>query len=293
MKQRTISSPIVFEGNSLFSDKYCEMILLPAPADTGVVFLVNCHAVPARVAHLGDNGGIHTTCLTLGQDRVQTTEHLMSALYGMHIDNVYIALSNGNVPGDTFSSQLYATAISRIGIREQSELVKPIIIQEEIALEEGESWAYLSPLQVSGLVIDAEIEFPEPIGRQRLVYTHDSPDRYLTELSWARSFVRSDINKQWPGGYTTWDAVREKIPWISEHSAASPVICFQDNHWVTPVMSEDEPIRHKVLDLIGDLSLIGSRVWGRLVIHWPGHAFNLSLVERIVETQRKARALET
>lgn len=122
--------------------------------------------------------------------------------------------------------------------------------------------------------ISAFIQFPDPVGQSYYGIKDLTPDKYLREISWARSFIRSGVSQK------TWEKkIMKVIPALPKDMSKSQVlVANEDGYWITPLKRKDELVRHKVLDLIGDLRLLGMPIKGNIHVARPGHEFNRRLV---------------
>jgi hypothetical protein len=111
-------------------------------------------------------------------------------------------------------------------------------------------------------------------------HTLDTGKR-VKRLSWASTFLRNEVSKVWPDGRTHWQVARDDSPLLPTDPAKSPILCYDKGQWIVGPLTPDEPARHKVLDLIGDISLLGSRIWGQLFVHYPGHKFNCQMIKYV------------
>jgi UDP-3-O-[3-hydroxymyristoyl] N-acetylglucosamine deacetylase len=267
--EKTIHSVIAFSGVGLHSGVPVSMRLLPAPAGTGVVFRrtdldnFEISAVGRNVAKVS-----YATSLTRQGVLIQTTEHLLSALVGMEIDNVVVELDNLELPILDGSAWPYVEAFARAGIKTQRRRREYLRIRKSIEVREGNKFIALYPGE--GFCISYDILFPPPIGRQ--AFTADlAGGSYGTEIAAARTFgFREDEKKLRDMGL---------IRGVSEENA---IILSKDGVQNGPLRFSDEFVRHKVLDLIGDLALAGHRILGRVVAERAGHAMHTALVSRLL-----------
>lgn len=286
-KQVTINNKIEIRGISAYSGEDARIVIDRAKVDTGIEFVYRGNTIKANINNLASEKN-HTTSLAIDGIKIQTIEHLLSALRGLQIDNVRIVLyGDGQVPVIQGTALDYVAPLMGAGLMTQTKRIDPIEIPSEIRFSKGDSWAVLKP-QMSDyhfrdcLTLTVEIEFPEPIGEQRYTFALGFDD-YIGDLVWARSFIRSDISKVWPDGETTWEKARETIGMLPDDPRFSDVICFDKGKWVTPIYTPNEPARHKMVDLIGDLALAGKPIVGEIFVHYPGHKFNCQLAKEVID----------
>ena len=268
--QRTVARSIVTGGQGLHTGLKTGVILHPAPAGFGIVFtsLADETAIPARLENVTDTG--YNTTLTSGGRSVRTVEHLMSALHAFGITNVLIK-TDDEVPALDGSALEFCKQIGEAGVTEQDATVAPIKIKQPIVIgEEGEGSEFIKVEPADHLTIDYTLEYPKPIGLQRLHFELTSPDAYAREIAPARTFT----------------FVREfrKLEELGLGSGGrlDNLILVDDEKVVnTTLRFPDEFARHKVLDLIGDLYLLGRPLHAHVTASKTGHSDNLALVKAI------------
>ena len=203
---------------------------------------------------------------------ISTTEHLLSALIGLGVDNLIIEIDNLEVPILDGSAKPYVDAIRAIGRkrqrrkREYIRILKPVEVVENS--QAGSKFIGVYP--GDGYQIDYTIDFPTPIGRESLRVDLES-GAYDTLIAPARTF-----------GFREDEAMLRDMGLIRGASAESAIILTRNGVENGPLRFSDEFVRHKVLDLIGDLALAGRRIWGRVVAERAGHAMHTALVARIM-----------
>ena len=247
--------------------------LIPAPAGSGIVFrrtdldFFEIGATGRNVAKVS-----YATSLMRQGVLISTTEHLLSALIGLGVDNLIIEIDNLEVPILDGSAKPYVDAIRAIGRkrqrrkREYIRILKPVEVIENS--QAGSKFIGVYP--GDGYQIDYTIDFPRPIGRESLRVDLESGD-YDTLIAPARTF-----------GFREDEAMLRDMGLIRGASAESAIILTREGVENGPLRFEDEFVRHKVLDLIGDLALAGRRIWGRVVAERAGHAMHTALVQRLL-----------
>ena len=270
----TLSEPLVFEGVGLHSGAAVHMRLMPAPAGSGIVFrrtdLDNFEipAVGRNVARVS-----YATSLMRQSVLISTTEHLLSALIGFGVDNVIVELDNLEVPILDGSARPYIAAFRSSGLRQQRRrreylrILKPVEVTE--STEHGTKFIGVYP--GSGYQIDYCIDFPSPIGRER--FTGDlAAGAYADLIAPARTF-----------GFREDEPKLRDMGLIRGASEACAIIIANATVQNGPLRFDDEFVRHKVLDLIGDLALAGRRIEGRVVAERAGHAMHTALVRKLMK----------
>ncbi len=265
--QRTLARAVVAAGQGLHSGLKTGVILHPAPPGSGIVFssVADETAIAARLENVTDTG--YNTTLTAGGRSVRTVEHLMSALHGMGITNLLVK-TDDEVPALDGSALEFCRQMAEAGVAEQDAAVEPVRVARPIAVGSNGESIRIEP--ADRLIIDYTLEYPSPIGRQSVHFELTSPEAYVREVAPARTF-----------GF-----VRE-FHKLAEMGLASGgrldnLILIDDQKVVnTTLRFSDEFARHKVLDLIGDLYLLGRPILGHIVAHKTGHSDNLALLRAI------------
>jgi UDP-3-O-[3-hydroxymyristoyl] N-acetylglucosamine deacetylase len=200
---------------------------------------------------------------------IQTTEHLLSALIGMGVDNVIVELDNLELPILDGSSLPYVEAFLHAGIRTQRRRRETIRVLQPVEVREGNKFIGVYP--GSGYRIDYTIDFPAPIGRQKACVDLAS-EAYGSAIAAARTF-----------GYKANEQSLRDMGLIRGASSENAIILGPKGPENGPLRFADEYVRHKVLDLIGDLALVGRRIEGHVVAERAGHAMHTALVSRLLK----------
>lgn len=272
-RQTTLAREIHLTGTGVHSGAPVSLTLHPAEADTGLRFLVTKRGrviaeIPADVAYVKNL----TLCTVIGDDAgvtVGTVEHLLAALRGLSIDNLYIEIDSKEVPIMDGSSAVFVDAIDRVGIRELSEPRKYIKVLKPVRVDEGECWGELAPH--TGFSLDVEIDFATPvIGRQRLQFEM-SPGVFRHELSKARTFgFMSDVEKLWKAGLALGADLTNTVA-LGEDKVMNR----------EGLRYPQEFVRHKMLDAVGDLALAGSPLLGAYRSYKGGHKINSMVLQAL------------
>ena len=253
------------------------MTLAPAPEDTGIVFrrtdLKNfeIEAVRSHVARVS-----YATTLMKKGVMISTVEHLLSTLYGLAIDNVFIDLDSMEVPIMDGSGQRFIEEIDKTGIQEQAGLRRYIVIQEPIEVRHGDKVAgvYPSPSPKATYIIDFQ---HNAIGRQE-IQIDLTPEVYRREIGPARTF-----------GFVSDVEYLKRCGLIRGGSLENAVVLDDSGIVNATLRFADEFVRHKMLDLLGDISLVGHPIIGHLYAEKAGHALHTALAEHIVRQHKKYR----
>ncbi len=271
--QQTIANPIVVGGQGLHTGLKTGVILHAAPVGFGIVFtsLSAEVSIPARLENVTDTG--YNTTLAGGGQSIRTVEHLMSALHGMGITNLLIK-THSEVPALDGSAAEFCRQIAEAGLQQQSEMIEPICVSKPIVIgREAEGHEYLKIEPADRLIIDYTLIYPRPVGTQRVHFELTSPQAYASEIAPARTFTFvSEMRKLSEMG-------------LANGGRLDNVILVDEDKVVnTKLRFPDEFARHKVLDLIGDLYLLGRPVIGHITASKTGHADNLALLRALLKT---------
>jgi UDP-3-O-[3-hydroxymyristoyl] N-acetylglucosamine deacetylase/3-hydroxyacyl-[acyl-carrier-protein] dehydratase len=277
-KQQTISKEVSFAGPGLFSGDTATLTLLPALADQGITFVREQDGKVATIPALVDNvqKQPRRTCLKNGTLYVQTIEHGRAALVGMGVDNVIVKVSGGTageVPGGDGSSQSFVDAIKEAGVVEQDGVVRPLIIKKPLQVTQGDATLAALPGPEDRLEVIYDFEAPAPVGRQ-VVKFQLGDDDFVTQLAPARTFVFKH------------EADELRARGMGQHLSPKDLLVIgQDGPIDNAFRFADECARHKVLDLLGDLHLVGRPIRGRIFAHKSGHSLNHLLAKRLLEQE--------
>jgi UDP-3-O-[3-hydroxymyristoyl] N-acetylglucosamine deacetylase len=273
MRQQTLGDPIEFSGIGLHTGEHATVRILPAPADKGIVFRrldLENFELPANVASVA-RVAYATTLMNRGV-WISTVEHLLSALYGMGIDNAYIELDNFEVPILDGSAAPYTEAIARVGATRQRTQRQYIRIKKPFVLEEGEKKLGIYPSDT--FTVQYDIDFPHPLIGKQSVEVQLTGTNYADTIAPARTFgFYDEVEKLQASGLIRGGSLENAIV-LTEKSMLND----------TSLRFEDEFVRHKTLDLLGDFALIGQPVLGRLVANRAGHALHTRFVAQLLES---------
>ncbi len=277
--EQTITAPLAFAGVGLHSGVEVAMRLVPAPAGSGIVFRrsdLDNFEIPATGRNVAKVS--YATSLMRQGVLISTTEHLLSALIGLGVDNVIVEIDNLEVPILDGSALPYVQAILGAGLKKQRRKREYLKILKAVEVHEGSKFIGVYPGE--GYSIEYAIDFPAPIGRD--IFTGDlEAGAYAELIAPARTF-----------GFREDEAMLRDMGLIRGVSDSSAIILTREGVQNGPLRFKDEFVRHKVLDLIGDLALAGRRIWGRVVAERAGHAMHTALVQRLLR-DRSAWELAT
>ena len=275
IKQRTLKNVIRATGVGLHTGEKVFLTLRPAAPNTGIVFcrvdLPQPVEIKADPYHVGDTR--LASCLEQNGVRVSTVEHLMSALAGLGIDNLYVDVSAGEVPIMDGSAGPFVFLLQSAGIEEQPVAKKFIRILKPVEVTDGDKMARFAPH--NGFKIEFSIDFDHPVfdNSSKSVCVDFATTSYVKEVSRARTF-----------------GFMQEVEWMRAQGLAlggslDNAIVLDEYRVLNNdgLRYDDEFVKHKVLDAIGDLYLLGHPVIGTFAAHKSGHALNNALLRRLLE----------
>jgi UDP-3-O-[3-hydroxymyristoyl] N-acetylglucosamine deacetylase len=245
------------------------MRLVAAPAGSGIVFRrtdLDNFEIPANGRNVAKVS--YATSLMRGSVLISTTEHLLSALIGFGVDNVIVEVDNLELPILDGSALPYVEAFQSVGLKQQRRRREYIRILKEVEVRDGSKFIGVYP--GSGYGIDYTIDFPAPIGFATFRGDLETGD-YTKLIAPARTF-----------GFKEDEPKLRDMGLIRGVSDACAIILSKQGVQNGPLRFPDEFVRHKVLDLIGDLALAGRRIQGRVIAERAGHAMHTALVQRLL-----------
>lgn len=268
--ETTIRDSFEVSGVGLHSGVPVNLRMTPAPAGTGIVFRrtdLEFFAIPASWKNVARVS--YATSLMRQGVLIQTTEHLLSTLYSFAIDNAYVEIDNLEVPILDGSGKPFVDLLRSVGVRQLRRRRKYLRIRRPVTVQDGQK--RISILPDDAFRLTCEVDFPAPIGKQ-VLEMEVTPERYATELSPARTF----------GFERELDQLRQMG--LIRGASLDSALCFTADGVMNPggLRFADECCRHKALDLIGDLALIGRPLLGHVIAERAGHAMHVALVNKIM-----------
>jgi UDP-3-O-[3-hydroxymyristoyl] N-acetylglucosamine deacetylase len=270
--QQTVSSKVSFIGKGLHSGRIVRMDILPAPVDTGILFERTDNKSGFRVDALYHNISDTTLSTTIGHGScsVSTIEHLLAALAGLQIDNALIRLNGPEVPIMDGSAAPFVESIKVVGIRRQSAAKKILLATKNIEVRDGDKFIKVSP--ACSTQINCAIDFAHPvIGKQTISYEHDESS--FTDLCNSRTFCMfRDVTLLQQKGLALGGSLENAIV-VTDHGIMNSEGLRHGNEFV----------RHKLLDMIGDLYLLGGLLIGKIEAYKPGHDLHAQFCKKLHE----------
>jgi UDP-3-O-[3-hydroxymyristoyl] N-acetylglucosamine deacetylase len=273
MRQHTIQRPVFCEGIGLHSGQPVSLWLRPAPPDSGITFVKHTPAGTISLAARIEQVSETRLATTLGQGElvIHTVEHLLAAVNGMGIDNLMVELTASEIPIMDGSAQPFVAAIASAGIAAQQATRTVCAIMQSVEVRDGDGWIAATP--APGLEIYNTVEYDHPtIGRQAFAYREDGPAAFAATLAGARTFGFADnVEQLKASGYIKGGSLDNAVV-----VGADGVVNREGLRW------PDEFVRHKTLDLLGDLTLFGRPLRGRINAYKAGHRLHVKFVTYLV-----------
>ena len=294
-KQNTINSKIIFSGIGLHTGEVSNMTVYPAPVNTGIVFkridLENVIIIPAKVRYVVDTN--RGTTIGINDVKIYTVEHFLSALSGLGIDNAVIEIDNIEPPIFDGSSKPFIDEILKCGIKKYNIIKNYITVLKPIEYFDDKCKIEVIPHSEFKITYYANFKYGN-IGKQNYSYCHG--DNYISNISEARTFC------------SVGELINLKKRGLIKGGSLDSGVIFLDNNInkneILDILSEfdindkslknknntlsniklnytNEPVRHKILDLIGDFTLLGSSLKGHVISYGAGHEANVKIMEKI------------
>ncbi|MFP4035201.1 MAG: UDP-3-O-acyl-N-acetylglucosamine deacetylase [Desulfovermiculus sp.] len=272
MQETTIENPIRCSGIGLHSGRKVDLAFYPLPAGSGILWSVK-GAQGCKFLELSPDNVVDTSlCTTIGSADVcvGTVEHVMAAIRGMGIDNILIEISGPEVPIMDGSAASFVYLLKQSGIRFQRQAKKAYVVTREVSLEEQGRWIRVKP--ASELKIRYSIDFPHPmVGRQEMEFAAFNDD-FAQDVARARTFgFLNDVQTLQSQGKALGGSLENALVFDQTGVINSDGFRYPD-----------EPVRHKVLDLIGDIGLLPFPIVGLFEVHCSGHALNTAFARHLL-----------
>ncbi len=269
--ETTIQRPVEAKGVGLHSGVSVSIRILPAPASTGIVFLrtdLDRFQVAASFRNVARVS--YATSLMRQGVLISTTEHLLSVFYSMGLDNAYVEIDNLEVPILDGSGRPFVDMLRSAGLKTYRRLRRYLRIRRPVSVED--KGRRISVLPADSFQLTCDVYFPHPLVGRQVLELEVTPERYAAEIAPARTFgFQNELDQ-----LTNMGLIRG--------ASLENAICFNGRSVMNPegLRFSDECCRHKALDLIGDLALIGRPLLGHVIAERAGHAMHVALVNRIM-----------
>ncbi|CAK8720562.1 UDP-3-O-acyl-N-acetylglucosamine deacetylase [Candidatus Electrothrix aarhusensis] len=276
LHQHTLRRSVSCHGIGLHTGRQVRMTIKPAAENKGICFyrsdIANKPAIPARMEQIVDT--TLATTISNGQEKISTTEHLMAALHGAGIDNATIDIDSHEVPIMDGSAGPFIHLLQKGGLKKQRALRKVLRITKPISLTQGDKSIRIEPY--AGFKISGTIKFGDNDLLNEQSYSAElTQERFINEIAEARTFgFIEQVEELWKNGLALGGSLKNVIAihWNRESVLNEEGLRF-----------DDEFIRHKMLDLIGDIALLGSPVLGHVIANRSGHTLHHNLMQTIVD----------
>ncbi len=281
--QKTIKSECKLSGKGLFSGNDAKLVFKPSPENTGIVFVRTDLPEPvtleANVTNLGERS--RRTALKKGSVSVETIEHCLAAVYALQIDNLIIEVDAQELPNPDSSSAEYYKLLSKSGIVEQNQARREITITEPVSVTESDAGIYALPHSDEVLNVTYDLDYGGHTGIGRQVFScRVTSESFERNLASARTFLLEAEAKQF------------QARGIGKHLTPRDILVINsDGPIKNSYRFPNECVRHKIVDLIGDISLAGIYIKGRIAAFKSGHALNQRLARKIYDVAQKKERL--
>lgn len=303
--QHTISATVSIEGIGLHTGKPCKLSFHPAPEDHGLVFqrvdIEGAPSVPALVDFVVDT--TRGTTLESGAARVHTVEHVLSALAGLNIDNSLISLDGPEPPAMDGSAIAFVNVLKEVGLTEQAKERKYLIIQAPLEYTDDASGSTIRIEPAKEFSVSVSVDFQSAVlGETSADYSTSSND-YSEEIANSRTFCfLHEVEALYEAGLIQGGSLDSAVVLVDQKLSDSDLEKLKgrygnvDGNLEAGILNaaglrhENEPARHKLLDLIGDLALLGAPILGKVTATKPGHTANTEMA-KIARTELKRQTL--
>jgi UDP-3-O-[3-hydroxymyristoyl] N-acetylglucosamine deacetylase len=271
--QRTLKSNITCEGIGLHTGKSVRMLLKPASVGDGIVF-IRTDLDNAQIKAVAANTAATSYATTLSHNgvSVKTVEHLLAAFAGLNIDNAHVEINTDELPIMDGSARPFVRLIADAGIQTQEALRPALNVIKPVFVREGNKQIAIWPADSTS--ISYFIDFNHPMLKEQSLQYVPSEEAFLREVSDARTFgFLSDVKTLQNNG-------------LARGASLDNAVALNENSVVNKdgLRYKDEFVRHKILDLLGDLSLIGMPIIGHIVAHKSGHSLNAQMTSKLLNS---------
>lgn len=267
--QTTLADSVSYSGIGLHAAQEVHMVMRPAPADTGIVFIrTDLPGQPSVQAHLSKvTNTMRATTLEDGAAKVFTVEHVLSALNGLQVDNCIVEMDSAEPPVADGSSLTFVELIQQAGIQSLDKPRQEIVIQKQHLIQEDDK--FIAVIPYDGFRITFTSINPHPLLGVQFFDAEITPDEYIKEIAYARTIA-----------FTEELAMIRKLG-LGKGGNLENTIVYDKTTCLSKVRSADELVRHKVLDVIGDISLLGRPIRGHIIAVKSSHKLNNLLTHDI------------
>ena len=277
--QKTIKNEGKMRGRGMFGGKEAKVVFRPAPADSGIAFTRTDVPEPVRIVAVASNLAERSrrTTLKKGSVSIETIEHCMAAVNALEIDNVIIEVNGPELPASDCSCAEYFKVLRRTGIVEQNVTRKEYVIDKPITVTAGDACIYALPYSDDGLSVTYDLDYGGHTGIGRQIFScRLTPDSFERHLAPARTFLLEAEAKQF------------QARGMGAHMSPRDILIINsDGPIKNSYRFPNECVRHKIVDLVGDLGLVGRALKGRIVAYKSGHALNQQLSRKLYQAAQQ------
>ena len=282
--QKTIKREGKMHGRGLFGGKEAKMVFRPAPVDSGITFVRTDTPEPVRISAIASNLAERSrrTTIKKGPVSIETVEHCLAVVNALEINNMVVEVDGPELPAPDCSSAEYLKVLKRAGVIEQNVGRKEFVIDKPVNIAVGDACIYALPYSDDGLSLTYDLDYGGHIGIGRQIFSCKlSPESFEKHLAPARTFLLESEARQFQArGMGTHIGPRDLLVINSD----GPI----KNSYRFP----NECVRHKIVDLIGDLALVGRPVSGRIVAYKSGHTLNQQLARKLYEAAQQQERIQ-
>jgi UDP-3-O-[3-hydroxymyristoyl] N-acetylglucosamine deacetylase / 3-hydroxyacyl-[acyl-carrier-protein] dehydratase len=282
--QKTIKDEVRLSGKGMFGGQDATVTFRPGPEDAGIVFVrtdvANAVRIPAIATSIAERS--RRTSVKKGDVSIETVEHCLAAVRALEIDNITIEVEGPELPSPDCSSAAYVQVLKTAGIVEQKNPRKEFVIRKPITVSAGDATIYALPDSDSDLNITYDLDYSSHPGIGRQIYSYRlTTDSFETGMAAARSFLLEPEAREF------------QARGLGTHIGPTDILVIDSEGPIKNAYRfPNECVRHKIVDLIGDLMLVGRPVLGRIVAYKSGHALNQQLVRKIYEAVQQQERMD-
>ena len=268
-KQHTIGKPVTYKGNGLHSGMPVTMTMHPAPEGPGIVFRRSDFdgqpEVPAQSQYITNT--LRATTLEKGAAKVFTVEHVLSALFALQIDNCLIEMDSPEPPVGDGSAKTFVDMVLEAGIVEQEATIPVLTLDRSVAVYEGDK-KFIAALPYDGLRVTFTSINPHPLLGTQMLDVEITQDGYIKEIASARTI-----------GFT-WELEAMRKMGLGKGGTLENAVVYSETECLSTLRFQDELVRHKILDILGDISLVGP-LHAHIIAVLGSHKLNAELSEKL------------
>ena len=282
--QKTIKGEGKVAGKGLFGGEDCRVTFRPAPEDAGIVFVrtdvADAVRIPAVAPHIAERS--RRTSVKKGEVSIETVEHCLAAVRALEIDNLVAEVEGPELPAPDCSSAEYFKVLKRAGVVEQQSAKREFVIRKPITVSAGDATLYALPYADSEMNLTYDLDYSGHTGIGRQIFSYRlTPESFEKNMAPARTFLLEVEARQF------------EARGIGKHiSPRDLLVINSDGPMKNSYRFPNECVRHKIVDLIGDLTLVGRPVIGRIVAYKSGHVLNQQLVRKLYEMAQQQDRIE-